>query len=393
MVGQFALGLAVSAPVIMFSNLQLRGVQATDVREEFLLSDYLGLRLITTLFSFVIIIGIILIAKYRSETAWVILAVGLAKCFEAISDIFYGFFQRRERMDFIAQSMVIKGLCSVGAMGLLVYMSGNVIFGAAGLAVIWALILIFYDVRISRVLLKDQPAWTNKMGSAKGSPSARLRPGWAGEKLRGLIGLSLPLGFVMMLISLSSNIPRYFIERYVGEYELGIFSAISYLMVAGGTIVNALGQAASPRLARLFAERKKEALLRFLGKLIGIGGLIGLVGILAANAFGREILAMLYGYEYAERADVLVILMWGGALGYISSVLGYGITAARYFRVQVPFFLIVTVSIMMASFWLIRGHGIYGAGLSIIIGMAVQVFGSLAINVYAIKSYFKQNNT
>ena len=33
-VGEYTLGLAVSAPVFMFSNLQLRSVQATDVRAE-----------------------------------------------------------------------------------------------------------------------------------------------------------------------------------------------------------------------------------------------------------------------------------------------------------------------------------------------------------------------
>ena len=35
MVGQFALGLAVTAPVIIFANLALRQIQSTDVRNEF----------------------------------------------------------------------------------------------------------------------------------------------------------------------------------------------------------------------------------------------------------------------------------------------------------------------------------------------------------------------
>lgn len=33
-VGQFALGFALAAPVFMFSNLQLRAAQATDVKRE-----------------------------------------------------------------------------------------------------------------------------------------------------------------------------------------------------------------------------------------------------------------------------------------------------------------------------------------------------------------------
>src|SRR5262249_33512279 len=47
-VGRFALGLAVTAPVVMLSNLQLRGVLATDARQEHPYTDYLTLRLFTT---------------------------------------------------------------------------------------------------------------------------------------------------------------------------------------------------------------------------------------------------------------------------------------------------------------------------------------------------------
>src|ERR1043165_9211480 len=44
MVGQFALALAVTAPVLMFTNLQLRSVQATDARKDYAFGDYLALR-------------------------------------------------------------------------------------------------------------------------------------------------------------------------------------------------------------------------------------------------------------------------------------------------------------------------------------------------------------
>ena len=47
-VGQYALALAIAAPVFMFTNLQLRGVQATDARQEFGFPDYFTLRTLST---------------------------------------------------------------------------------------------------------------------------------------------------------------------------------------------------------------------------------------------------------------------------------------------------------------------------------------------------------
>src|SRR5947199_9712010 len=48
-VGRFALGLALTAPIITLTNLNLRLVQSTDAREAYPFSTYMSARLIRTL--------------------------------------------------------------------------------------------------------------------------------------------------------------------------------------------------------------------------------------------------------------------------------------------------------------------------------------------------------
>ena len=98
----------------------------------------------------------------------------------------------------------------------------------------------------------------------------------------------------MMLVSLNTNIPRYFIQHYLGERELGIFAAMFYLMVAGNTIIAALGQSASPRLAMYNESRDLKAFRRPLGWLVELGAALRAAGILMALVLGREILTALY---------------------------------------------------------------------------------------------------
>ena len=143
-VGQFALGLAVTAPIIMLTNLQLRAIQATDARREYRFGHYLALRLATTALSLLVIAGIA--CGYRLETALVILALGLAKAFESLSDVVYGLLQAHERMDRIALSMMIKGPLSLVALGGVVYVTGSIVGGALALAGGWGLLLIVYDI-------------------------------------------------------------------------------------------------------------------------------------------------------------------------------------------------------------------------------------------------------
>ena len=203
-VGQFALAFALTAPVIMLTNLQLRAIQATDARREYRFGHYLALRLATTALSLPVIAGIA--CRYRPETALLILAVGLAKAFESLSDVVYGLLQTHERMDRIALSMMIKGPLSLVALGLVVYLTASIAWGALALAGVWGLLLTAYDI-------------PNGMRSLDQGDT--LRPCWDLPALTRLAWLALPLGIVMMLISLNTNIPRYFIEHYLGRARVG----------------------------------------------------------------------------------------------------------------------------------------------------------------------------
>lgn len=389
MVGQFTLGLAVTAPVIMFTNLQLRGIQATDAKGDYVFSDYLGLRLIGTGLALLIIAGITLKAGYRWETSLVIWAIALAKAFESISDVFYGLIQQHERMDRIAIALMIKGPLSLLLLGIGVSLTGSVVGGAIGLAVAWGLVLFGWDLRNGRLILKNssQGREPEDLLVADAEPAKSqnpLYPRWEGKILGKLVWLALPLGFVMMLISLNTNIPRYFIERYLGERELGIFAAMSYLMVVGSMVVSALAESAIARLAKYYAAGNSTAFGTLLLKLVGVGLMLGAGGVFVAVVVGREILTLLYKPEYAERSDLFAWLMVAAGMGYVSSFLGYGMTAARYFRVQMPLFVLVTGSCATACFWLIPTQGVRGAAIALLVGAIVQAVFSLGVIVHAL---------
>jgi len=67
-VGQYALGLAITAPVFMLTNLQLRGVQATDARNQYEFADYFTLRCLCTLVGLFLIAVMVALSHYDSAT-------------------------------------------------------------------------------------------------------------------------------------------------------------------------------------------------------------------------------------------------------------------------------------------------------------------------------------
>jgi O-antigen/teichoic acid export membrane protein len=373
MVGQFTLGLAVTAPVIMFTNLQLRAVQATDAKKQYLFRDYLGLRLLGTTLALIIIATITFISGYQWETSLIILLLGLAKGFESISDVYYGLIQQHERMDRMAISLMIKGLLSLLLLGMGVYISDQLVWGVLGLVLAWAAVLVGYDIPSGAYILKRLSF-----------DRFVLRPRWHLKTLSRLVWLALPMGFVMMLISLNTNIPKYFIDGYLGQRELGVFAAVSYLMVAGSMVVNALGQSASPRLAKYYVTGNGTAFRRLLLQLVGIAFLIGGLGVIVVLVAGRQILTILYRPEYAQYTNVFVLLMIAAGIEYISSFLGYGMTAARYFRIQMPLFTSVSAIASVVCLWLIPLWGLQGAAIALIVAAIVQVVFSSGVIIHAL---------
>jgi len=379
-VGQFALGLATTAPIFMFATLRLRDVQATDTNQEYRFGDYFAMRLMTTTLALLAVVSIVTISGFAREVALVVLATAVSKAIEAISDAFYGLFMQQERLDRIAKSMMVKGPLSLLGLGLGFYLTGSVFWGIVGLATARAVIMVGYDIRNATLSLNASARSTSAL-----LPTAFPRPRWDAATLIRLFWLTLPLGFVTMLISFNANIPRYFIEGHLGMHQLGLFAAITALQKAAPTVVQALGRSASPRLAKYYAANNVIAFRKLTLRLMGIGALLGTAGIVVALVAGRLLLTIVYGAEYAL-AGLFVLVMVDAALDYISTMLLFVITAARYMRIQLPLYLLTTGTVALGCFLLIPSAGLQGAALAVIISEIVRLLGSLAAVWHALRT-------
>ncbi len=367
MVGQFAIGLAMSGPVMMFANLQLRAVQATDARGEYSFGNYFGLRVLTTLLALAVIAALAW-TGHGTQTAWVILITGVARALDAISDVIYGLMQRHEHMRTIAISMTAKGLLSLPAFALGIARTGSVVWAVAAMAVAWGGVLLAFDLPMALRMRAGSP-WH----------------GWEWGKFRKLTRLSLPLGVVMLLLALSPNIPRYFLERFQGERELGIYAALAYIPVAGTAVIGALGQTLTSRLAQYYAARDSQAFVRLLGRAAAIGAALGAAMIAIAVVAGDHVISLVYRSQYAGNKGMLVVLMVSGGIGFVASFLGFGATAARRFRPQLPLLACVALTVLAMSAWLVPGRGGMGAAWALLAGSVVQLVLSAGLIVYAVR--------
>lgn len=358
-VGTYTLGLALCAPVFMLFNLQLRAVQATDTVRDYSFADYAGLRTLCVVVAGATIALIVSVGDYRSATG-AILLVGLAKAVESCSDLAYGELQRTERMKQIGESLVLRGLVTAAVVTGVVAGTESLVLALSALVAVWGAVAAFHDL----------PA---------AARTARVTASFDRPRLRKMFLLSLPLGVVMMLISLTYNVPRYFIEHELGTRSLGYFAAVSYLAVAGTTVVNSMGEAVSPRLARLYAIGDVSAFTRLLRRFVAIAAALGAASVTLSAAAGRWVLEFLYGPPYGDYADVFLVTMVGAAVSYVASCIGFGITATRTFRIQPFLFAAVTAASALSCAVLVPRYGLAGAAWGFAAGSITHLLGSLVI--------------
>ncbi|MCB9422102.1 MAG: lipopolysaccharide biosynthesis protein [Ardenticatenaceae bacterium] len=370
MVGVFAIGLAVGTPIMAFATLKTRLVQATDAKQTYQFGHYLGLRLMTTAVAFVIIVGIVLVVDYEPAVAWVILVLGLQKAAESLSDVLYGLFQQRERMDMMAISRVIKGPLSLIALGLGVYLTGSLHYGVLGMTLVWLILLFAYDfVSCARLLRGDN--WRETIKA--------VLPRWDLRPLAQLAWLALPLGIVVLLESLATNIPRYFIERQLGVYLLGIFAAMAYLKRAGQTFIIAWGLSAAPRLAQHYSNGDVRSFRRLLNRLVLMGVVLGAGGVVVASLWGRPLLTLLYNSEYAAYQTIFVILILAAGVDYVATFIDYGMTAARQFRQQMILFISLVAGETLICYLLIPRGALLGAATAVLSAAFIRLVGGWLI--------------
>ncbi|MFW5444431.1 MAG: oligosaccharide flippase family protein [Methylococcaceae bacterium] len=341
--GVYALALAVVSPVFALGNMNLRAVQATDAKKSVSFSSYAQFRQLFSLVSILICISIAAaIYQDKLDICLAIVCMAFYKYFESKSDLVHGFLQQRERMNLIAHSTMVRGIGNVLIVASMYYLTGDLVQAlAVSIFKSWV-VYYFVDRRNYRRLYQEH------------DNNDQLK-----TKLQ-LFSVAWPLGIVVFANTLNLNIPRYFIAEYYGEAMVGIFASISYFIVAGSTLVNAIGQSAVPRLAK-YACSDYAAFRQLSRKMFLLITLVGMIGVLITEHLGEFILQQVYTSSIAAYSSLFVQIMWAGLAVYASTAFGCSLTALRDFKSQ-SIFAIVNMLVMLASsWWLINDYGLAGA--------------------------------
>ena len=366
--GLYTAGLLIMQPLFHFTDFNLRQIFVTDVADRWAFRDYLGHRIICS--SFGIVCGTVIalfVFPGNTQVIAVTFWMGLAIAGQSLSELYHAFFQKHERFDLIARSLMLRGvLCLVGVCAAF-YATQSVLISVVVMAALRFLTVFAYDLPTARRIARGEHVALSPQNATE-----KQSPRFSRETIVAMTCLGLPLAVNMGLLSLVPQIPRFWIERSSGLDALGQFASIAMLMSVGLMILNSLGVAMSQRFAQSYAAGDRREFVRL--TLILVGGMfaVGCVGLLIIPFAGGLLLTIAYTKEYAPLADLFWLIMFGATFGFIGNALGYPVTAARRFRIQPVICIVQAVVTMIGCAVLVPQGGMFGAAWAVCIGNIVH---------------------
>ncbi len=361
LVGEFALSLAITAPIFLSVGLNLRVVQATDVTRQWRLADYMTLRHLLNVVSCLLSVVVGLALGMRGAALLVLVVIAAAKAVEAVSQTYYGYFQFRERMDLVARSLLLRSALGSSAFVVLFWASDSLVYAAVGLWAGWTVTLLALDRPCARRL------WSRDPGRIS---TPRRAIDW--NSLRQLARRAFPLGVDAGLSSLTLNIPRYLVQILEGAARLGVFAALAYFSQVISMVTGAMGETVVPRLAVYYEGRQRRPYIQLLSKLTLFGVAVTGAGIMFALVLGEWFLRLVLGPQYVD-VPLLVLLMGSAGLTTIQRSLGRGLQAAHRFSAYLVVDVVTVVTVAAAAAFLIDRYGLLGAGWSLCLGFAAGI--------------------
>lgn len=361
--GQYILAMAISAPVFMFAGLDLRTLQATDSNCEVRFIEYLSLRLISGFAALILVPAIAIAWGYHADTLAVISGVGVGRFFLLISDTFNGVMQKSERMDRVAQSIVLKGILSAIVMGATFLATGSLVAAVFAEAVMRFLVLAFYDFPLGCRLAKENGTETISLASLRTVKGSRLRM---------LTFRSLPLAFKVMLVSLDTHVTRYFVTGMASLSAVGVFGPIASGAGAASMIGKALNQSVSAKLGRLATAGRPREFVQFVRRLQLFYLVLGIAGIGLTMMAGGVLLALVRPDLLAYQT-VLTLIVVSVALDFQNGIVDMSLVAARRIAPLAPACGISVATSAIGCWFLIPSYGLSGAATAMIAGRIMRM--------------------
>lgn len=349
--GVFSISYSVGQLMLSIGWFGTRQFQVSDINEEFKFSDYLSLKIIT---SIVMMIGCLIYSVFLHFNMYKMLITFLY-CLFMICDVFADFFSARfqqvDKLFLSGMSYIIRilGYNLVILFSLLCFKN---LIVAIVLAMIYsALELTFFDLQLIKRI-------------------SQIKIEFHLDKIIQLIKNCFPLFISSFLTTFIVNVPKNAIELnfdssvqtyyniiFMPSYIINLFCMFIFVPLYTS-------------IANTWLNSTKNRFVNTIVKLFVFDIVLSVLVFIGCYLLGIPLLELVYGVDLHTVKSSFLILIVAGCFTSMNSILSYIFTVIRRQKFMIYIYLIAIILPQLLVNWLTSNYGIFGASLDYLIGIA-----------------------
>lgn len=334
------------------NTLTVREVSKNKQLSEKYLNNFLSIKIILAILTFITIIVSINLLGYNEKIIFVVYLFALYVIISNIYSMFYSIFQSHEKMEYQSLGQIINSSLMLIGVILGIYYGFN-IFEFAYLYLIISCIILLYVIIIC-IKKFFKPKFNFELEFWIRS----LKESW-------------PLGIMALFIIIYFKIDSIMLSYIVGENAVGLYNA-AYRLVEVSTIMPTIFiTAIFPIMATLFKENKINFHQLYI-KSSKYMFYISLPMAFSVTLLANPIISLIFGIQYEGSVIALQILIWASAVMYVTIIQGTTIISANKQLFSLKVTLIAAIINIILNIILIPQYSYIGASIATVI---TEVFG------------------
>ena len=364
--GVFSLAFSTAQMLTSVGCFETRAIQVTNVKKKLEFKDYLNFRVITTILMMAGLIGYLGVTGKKGGEAAIFFFIALYKGFDCLSDAFQGLFQLEDRIDLSGKSLGIRVVLSTVGFAVVLLLTHNLLMASIAMCIIEIVFMAFFDWPLGKEYAKAGLAFHK-------------------EKMISLFRDSLPLFIGSFMIAYMVNASKYSIDKYMSDTVQNYYGFL--LMPA--FVINLFSlfffRPLLTPMAVSWDNRDKKGFLGVIQKSMIWIGILTVGAVIGAYLLGIPILNLISGLDLMEYRMELVIVMLGGSMNAVITVLYYVLAVWRKQYWILGGYGVGFVTAFLVTPLMVKGFGITGAVTAYVIPMAMTAVTFFIMSILMIR--------
>lgn len=318
-----------------------RVYQVTD-KTEATDKDFIISKVITCFVMLIVSILFVLVNNYSFYKSSIILLLCFLKMLEAFSETIYAIFQRKDSLYLTGISLTLKSLINLFIFFIIDLLTHNLVIAIIGMIITYGLIMIFYDYINIKKRIDIQKEYKK-------------------ERIITILKKGFGAFIISFLTLYLINSSKYVIDYLLVEKYQTIFG----ILLMPATVILLFTQFIIHPFLNLITDcvhdKKYDDLKKIIFKFLGVMILFGIVVVIVAYFLGIPVLELIYGISLNNYKKGFMVIMIGGVLYGMSSILSSILIAMRHLNIQIIIYSVVAIAITVIEYFLINIYGVMGA--------------------------------